>query len=68
MPYWDCTLDAALSVPRDTSLFSEDFMGNGDGYVVTGAFKGASDIYIYRYICTWDKLGLRDVIYGAVWF
>ena len=40
MPYWDCTLDAVLELPRESSLFSEDFMGNGDGHVITGPFKG----------------------------
>ncbi|WAR12526.1 TYR3-like protein, partial [Mya arenaria] len=39
MPYWDCSLEAALDIPRFSSLFSEDFLGNGDGYVVNGPFK-----------------------------
>ncbi|XP_045191870.2 uncharacterized protein LOC123548569 [Mercenaria mercenaria] len=42
MAYWDTTLDAVLGLPRESSLWSEDFMGNGDGYVLEGVFKGWS--------------------------
>ncbi|KAL4233985.1 hypothetical protein ACF0H5_005640 [Mactra antiquata] len=39
LAYWDTTLDAVLELPRESSLWSEDFMGNGDGFVTTGVFK-----------------------------
>ena len=40
MAYWDSTIDSRLPQPRDTCLWSEDFMGNGDGFVNVGVFKG----------------------------
>lgn len=50
LPYWDVTLEAELDVPRNSSLFSERFMGNGDGFVRTGPFSNWSvqDGYLYR--------------------
>uniref|UniRef100_A0AC35U6I3 Tyrosinase_Cu-bd domain-containing protein n=1 Tax=Rhabditophanes sp. KR3021 TaxID=114890 RepID=A0AC35U6I3_9BILA len=39
MPYWDSTLDCDLPDPSDSIMWTDDFMGNGNGYVKTGAFK-----------------------------
>ena len=39
LPYWDCTLESELELPRESSIFTESFMGNGDGFVRTGPFK-----------------------------
>ncbi|CAH1784207.1 unnamed protein product [Owenia fusiformis] len=36
--YWDSTLEQGLADPNWSSLWSEHFLGNGDGDVVTGPF------------------------------
>ena len=38
LPYWDVTLESELDLPRESALFTEKFMGNGDGFVKTGSF------------------------------
>jgi hypothetical protein len=40
IPYWDSTLDEGLPNPRDSILWSEEFLGNGSsGVVNSGPFK-----------------------------
>lgn len=40
LPYWDSTLDSAMRVnPINSIIWSEKFMGNGNGQVVTGSFR-----------------------------
>ena len=39
LPYWDSTLDSGLPDPHDSIIFSEDFMGNGEGVVSTGPVR-----------------------------
>ena len=39
LPYWDLTLEAELDLPRESSIFTERFMGNGDGFVMSGPFR-----------------------------
>ena len=39
IPYWDSTMDAILGDNAgDTMMWTEDFLGNKDGDVVTGPF------------------------------
>ncbi|KAJ8302646.1 hypothetical protein KUTeg_019042 [Tegillarca granosa] len=38
LPYWDSTLDAKMRNPMESIIWSEQFMGNGDGIVKTGPF------------------------------
>ncbi|KFD56049.1 hypothetical protein M514_03173 [Trichuris suis] len=38
LPYFDTTLDDPLPTPRDSIMWSEEFLGNGNGDVVTGSF------------------------------
>lgn len=38
LPLWDPTLDEGLPDPKDSIMWTADFMGNGDGEVVTGPF------------------------------
>uniref|UniRef100_A0A5S6QQ81 Tyrosinase copper-binding domain-containing protein n=1 Tax=Trichuris muris TaxID=70415 RepID=A0A5S6QQ81_TRIMR len=38
IPYFDSTLDDPLPTPRHSIMWSEEFMGNGNGEVVTGPF------------------------------
>lgn len=40
LPYWDCTLDQPLSHPSESVIWSDLFLGNGDGEVNTGPFRG----------------------------
>ncbi|XP_071155318.1 uncharacterized protein [Mytilus edulis] len=40
LPYWDSTLDSAMSDPTDSVLWTREFAGNGRGNVVTGPFAG----------------------------
>lgn len=42
LPYWDSTLDGNLPNPRDSSIWTDEFMGNTDaqGNLVTGDFAG----------------------------
>ncbi|XP_052817719.1 tyrosinase-like protein 2 [Mya arenaria] len=39
LPYWDSTLDKNMANPEMTIIFTPPFLGNGDGYVVTGPFR-----------------------------
>ncbi|CAJ0932624.1 unnamed protein product, partial [Mesorhabditis belari] len=39
MAYWDSTLDQGLPDPADSVLWTDELMGNGNGYVKTGPFK-----------------------------
>lgn len=50
LPYWDLTLEARLDLPRDSAIFTESFMGNGDGFVKTGPFSNwtVQRGYLYR--------------------
>ncbi|KAH7697070.1 CBN-TYR-4 protein [Aphelenchoides avenae] len=42
LPYWDSTLDGNLPNPRDSIMWTDEFMGNTDaqGNLVTGDFAG----------------------------
>ena len=40
LPYWDCTLDQPLPHPSESVIWSDLFLGNGDGEVITGPFRG----------------------------
>ncbi|VDP12493.1 unnamed protein product [Soboliphyme baturini] len=39
IPYWDSTLDQPLPNPAHSVLFSELFLGNAEGSLVTGPFR-----------------------------
>ncbi|CAD6191215.1 unnamed protein product [Caenorhabditis auriculariae] len=39
LPYWDSTLDQGLPEESDSVLWTDELMGNGNGYVKTGPFK-----------------------------
>uniref|UniRef100_A0AC35FDD3 Tyrosinase copper-binding domain-containing protein n=1 Tax=Panagrolaimus sp. PS1159 TaxID=55785 RepID=A0AC35FDD3_9BILA len=38
LPYWDSTIDNGLPDPSDSVLWTDELMGNGNGYVKTGPF------------------------------
>ncbi len=38
LPYWDSTLDEGLPNPLDSILWTNEFLGNGNGAVNTGPF------------------------------
>ncbi|KAL4234428.1 hypothetical protein ACF0H5_006075 [Mactra antiquata] len=38
VPYWDSSLDEAMPNPRQSILFTEQFLGNGFGMVTSGPF------------------------------
>ena len=38
IPYWDCTLDAAMTNPVNSVIWSKNFFGNGLGRVIEGPF------------------------------
>ena len=40
IPYWDSTLDGGLPDPRSSIIWSPRFMGNGNGRIKTGPFRG----------------------------
>ncbi|XP_023931892.1 putative tyrosinase-like protein tyr-3 [Lingula anatina] len=42
LPYWDSTLDYALPDGRDSILWTDKYMGNGDGPVDSGPFSNWS--------------------------
>ncbi|KAJ1356375.1 hypothetical protein KIN20_014079 [Parelaphostrongylus tenuis] len=39
LPYWDSTLDEGLPDPSDSVMWSDELLGNGNGYVKTGPFQ-----------------------------
>ncbi|KAK0398547.1 hypothetical protein QR680_002641 [Steinernema hermaphroditum] len=39
LPYWDSTLDNGLPDPSDSVMWTDELLGNGNGYVKTGPFK-----------------------------
>ncbi|KAK3578477.1 hypothetical protein CHS0354_038574 [Potamilus streckersoni] len=39
IPYWASHLDSSLPDPTKSIIWSEEFLGNGDGFVTTGPFK-----------------------------
>uniref|UniRef100_A0A1I7XST7 Tyrosinase_Cu-bd domain-containing protein n=1 Tax=Heterorhabditis bacteriophora TaxID=37862 RepID=A0A1I7XST7_HETBA len=39
LPYWDSTIDQGLPEPSDSVLWTDELLGNGNGYVKTGPFK-----------------------------
>uniref|UniRef100_A0A7E4W5S9 Tyrosinase_Cu-bd domain-containing protein n=1 Tax=Panagrellus redivivus TaxID=6233 RepID=A0A7E4W5S9_PANRE len=39
LPYWDSTLDNGLPDPSDSILWTDNLMGNGNGFVKTGPFR-----------------------------
>jgi hypothetical protein len=38
LPYWDVTLDEAMDKPYNSVIWSDDFMGGGEGAVRSGSF------------------------------
>uniref|UniRef100_A0A915K1H9 Tyrosinase copper-binding domain-containing protein n=1 Tax=Romanomermis culicivorax TaxID=13658 RepID=A0A915K1H9_ROMCU len=38
IPYWDLTMDSMLPDPRDSILWTKEFMGTGEGQVIDGPF------------------------------
>ncbi|XP_052101047.1 tyrosinase-like protein isoform X1 [Mytilus californianus] len=46
LPYWNSVLDNQnITDPKQTVLFTKDFLGNGNGNVTDGPFKYWRDIY-----------------------
>ncbi|KAI6239594.1 hypothetical protein M3Y99_00549600 [Aphelenchoides fujianensis] len=39
LPYWDSTIDEGLPQPSDSVVWTEELLGNGNGYVKTGPFR-----------------------------
>lgn len=44
LPYWDSTLDEGLPSPKDSILWTSEFLGNGEGPVSSGPFAGWSAV------------------------
>lgn len=40
IPYWDTTLDGGLTDPRSSIIWTPEFMGNGNGRIKNGPFRG----------------------------
>ena len=40
IPYWDSTLDGGLRDPRSAIIWTPQFMGNGNGRIKNGPFRG----------------------------
>lgn len=38
LPYWDTTLDEGLPTPRDSIIWTPDFLGTREGPVIEGPF------------------------------
>ncbi|XP_052818134.1 tyrosinase-like protein [Mya arenaria] len=45
IPYWDSTLDGYMSDPRASLMWTDSFMGNGNGLVRSGPFAGWTTSY-----------------------
>ena len=39
IPYWDSSLESNMELPQESELWTEKFLGNGQGNVVTGPFS-----------------------------
>lgn len=50
LPFWDVTLDEAMDKPYDSLIWSDEFMGSGDGPVRQGAFRNWETQFGYGHL------------------
>lgn len=64
LPYWDSTLDFDMPNPVDSIIWSETFLGNGNGLVVTGPFRNwvTNDGPLLRNIGSGSSLFTKEII------
>jgi tyrosinase len=65
MPYWDSTVDAEMPNPRDSSLWTVDLMGAGDGNVTDGPFSGWSQSQLPNFPSVIHQGGLFRAVGAA---
>jgi len=76
LPYWDYSTDYYLTTPQESVMWTDCFLGNGDGDVTSGPFAnwfGGFNIGIKRNIKEKDeqcppRLISKDVISGIMKF
>ena len=70
IPYWASNLDSEMEDPSKSIIWSEDFLGNGDGFVVTGPFKNfrvhSTDSVLNRNVGAAGSLFTNEGIHGIL--
>ena len=70
VPYWASNLDSEMEDPSKSIIWSEDFLGNGDGFVVTGPFKEfrvhSTDSVLNRNVGAAGSLFTNEGIHGIL--
>lgn len=70
IPYWASNLDSEMEEPSKSIIWSEDFLGNGDGFVTTGPFKNfrvhSSDSVLNRNVGASGSLFTNEGIHGIL--
>ena len=70
VPYWASNLDSEMEDPSKSIIWSEDFLGNGDGFVVTGPFKNfrvhSTDSVLNRNVGAVGSLFTNEGIHGIL--
>ena len=70
VPYWASNLDSEMEDPSKSIIWSEDFMGNGDGFVTSGPFANfrvhTTDSILTRNIGESGSLYTNEGIHGIL--
>ncbi|WAR12529.1 TYR3-like protein, partial [Mya arenaria] len=70
IPYWASNLDNEMEDPTKSIVWSEQFLGNGDGFVTTGPFANfkvySTDTILTRNIGASGSLMTNDGIHGIL--
>lgn len=70
IPYWASNLDNEMEDPSKSIIWSEDFLGNGDGFVTVGSFANfrvhSTDSILNRNVGASGSLFTNEGIHGIL--